>query len=387
MENVVLKNRKMKTLFITFSYLKGDRGGIYASKTHINLFAELSEKMTLLFPYKKGMEPEDIRTERIKMVPVEDARGIFRKYVDLCLGIQHRYERAASEYLGDCDIDTVVFDGSVTSSRLIGKFKEAGKRVITLHHNYEIEYIKADASPLLKVPQLFWTYLHEGEAVRKSDLNITLSKQDSELFRKHYCKDATFDFLGVYDFKRRSQQTFSERGRGHHYLITGGLGSKQNEDSLIPWIKNYYPILKRIDPEVNLTLAGRSPSPLLKEAVREIGANLIDSPKDMNPILLSGDYYLCPTDRGGGIKLRVMDGLKGGMPVLTHEVSARGYENVIELGIVFSYRDEQSFENALKKMLSSNLSRKEIQDQYLYSFSYEKGLSRLQEILENAQIL
>lgn len=372
----------MRTLFITFSYLKGNRGGIYASKTHINLFAELSEEMTLLYPYKQGLEAEDINMDNIQMIPVEDPRGSVKKFVDLCAGIQHRFGRVASNFVRDNNFDTVVFDGSVTSSRLIGQFKKNGKRVITIHHNYEIEYIRADASPLLKLQQLFWTHLHEGEAVRKSDLNITLTRQDIDLFRKHYCSDVAFDYLGVYDFKRRHLESIPIRERGHHYLITGGLGSRQNEESLIPWLKNYYPILKKVDPEAKLTFAGRCPTSRLKTAIKEIGANLIENPVDMLPVLLSGDYYLCPTDRGGGIKLRVMDGLKGGMPVLTHAVSARGYEKMIDLGMVFSYSSELNFEDALKNMLSSKINSQEIQTQYLKSFSFESGKSRLQEILK-----
>lgn len=377
----------MKTLFITFSYLKGNRGGIYASKTHINLFAELSEKMILLYPYKNGMEPEGVLSDIIKMIPVEDYRSKARKYVDLCFGIQHRFIHIAKSFFNDRDVDTIVFDGSVTSSRLIEGFKKKGKRVITLHHNYEINYLKADASSLTKPLDLFWTRRHEGTAVKLSDLNITLAKQDIDLLRNHYCKEAVFDHLGVYDFKRCQQVKWSNRDRGHHYLITGGLGSKQNEDSLIPWLNTYYPILKEVDPKAKLTLAGRSPSFLLKETAKKKGINIIDTPENMDDVLETGDYYVCPTDRGGGIKLRVMDGLKGGMPVITHVVSARGYEEMENNGIVFSYKDKNSFEDALREMLRSTVSRHDIQKQYYNTYSFDNGKARLLAILKKAQIL
>ena len=116
----------MKTLFITFSYLKGNRGGIYASRTHINLFATLSDSMTLLYPYAKGMEPEYIYEDKITVVPVEDNRSAGLKYLNLIVGRRHRFIDVARKYLDTNKYDTVVFDGSIVSSNLIKLFKSYG---------------------------------------------------------------------------------------------------------------------------------------------------------------------------------------------------------------------------------------------------------------------
>ena len=89
----------MKVLFICHSYLKGNNGGIYASKAYINAFAELSDEMTLLYPYKKGMEPEDIMDEKITMIPVEDTRSKIKKYLDLIRGHVHRYQGYAINFI------------------------------------------------------------------------------------------------------------------------------------------------------------------------------------------------------------------------------------------------------------------------------------------------
>ena len=377
----------MRTLFITYNYLKGNRGGIYASRTHINLFAALSEKVTLLHPYAKGMEPEGINADNIDFVPVEDHRNNIKKFLDLCLGYRHRFIGVAEQYINPDLFDIVVFDSSLVSSRLIMKFKKAGILPITIHHNYEIEYIKGDGDPLTKYPDLIWTYFQEKKAVRESYLNLTLTNQDAELFRQHYCNEANFATLGVFDYQTRIYQKLEDRNRGHHYLITGGLGSKQNEDSIIPWFQTYFPILKKIDPEAKLTLAGRSPSNQLIAVAHQAGAEVISSPDDMAPILESGDYYICPTDRGGGLKLRIMDGLKGGMPVLTHLVSARGYDRFVEADIVYPYSDEETFEKNLRLMLANTMTRRDIQSKYIENFSFENGVKILQRILQENKVL
>ena len=369
----------MRTLFIEYFYLKGNQGAIYAAKTHINLFAELSEQMTLIYPYKEGREPEHIHTKNVEMVPIADMRSKLSKFIGLCFGKMHRY-KLASSYFDSKKYDTVVFDSSAVSARLIKRFRNAGIRTITIHHNYQIELLKGDCNKLLLLPSLFWTWIYERMSVRCSDLNITLTTQDKMLLKRHYSLSATFAVLGVFDYQQRDYPAVADKQRGHNYIITGGLAAKQNEDSIIPWLSRYYPKLREFDKDAKLTIAGRAPSKRLIEAIVQSGAEVIPSPTDMTPILMSGDYYLCPTDRGGGLKLRIMDGLKGGMLVLAHSVSARGYEKMQEEGLVYSYNDEATFIEALRKMRESNMSRSEIQGRYIEHYSFEAGVNKMREI-------
>ena len=231
----------MKVLFICHSYLKGNNGGIYASKAYINAFATLADEMTLLYPYKKGME-----IAVLSAMKEAAENGIIVK---------------GGKFLEEASLaDTVVFDNSVESSGLIKKFKRAGFQTITIHHNYQVEFIKGDMQLYLLIPSLFWTLKYEKEAVVFSDVNITLTQQDVELFRKNYCKDARFLVGGVFEYLAHCNRTTENKFRGHSYIITGWLASKQTEDSLIPWIHNYYPILKKVDPLAQLTIAGKDPS-------------------------------------------------------------------------------------------------------------------------------
>ena len=288
----------MRTLFIEFGYLSGNSGGVYASRTHINLFSSISEKFTLLYPWKHGMEPERIHFEKIdSLLPVSDTRSKIRKFWDLCCGRVHRY-RLDDSFFDKDRYDVVVFDNSVVSSRLIKKFKKRGIKTITIHHNYQIEYLKGDASKLLLLPLLFWTYIYEKTAVKYSDLNITLTQRDVDLLKEHYCKNATFDVLGVFEYQNNDLPEVENNNQNNRFLITGHLQSKQTEDSLIRWIKDYLPILRKTIPNAQLTVAGFNPSEKLSDIIIKAGACLIPSPQDMNPILKSADYYICPTDCG-----------------------------------------------------------------------------------------
>lgn len=376
----------MKVLFITNSYLGGHGGGVYASRTHINLFSELAEMMVLCFPYKDGEEPKGVNENRINLLPISDSRSDFRKFLDLLFGKVHRYSFDSS-YFDNERFDVVVFDNSVVSSRLIKQFKRAGIKAITIHHNYQIEYLKGDGARLTLVPNLLWTWLYERQAVKNSNLNITLTQQDVELLQKHYDSHAVFAVLGVYEYEANNLPVLPDDVRGHRYVITGGLGSKQTEDSIIRWIKNYYPILIKEDGKASLTIAGSNPSEKLKQIIKSTGIHLVDSPDDMGPILTNADYYLCPVDCGGGLKLRNLDGLKYGLPVLTHRVSLRGYEKMENMGVLFSYDNTSDFTEGLKKIHAIKKQKKEIQMLYKRQYQYYAGVEKLRSMLLDKDIM
>lgn len=372
----------LRTLFICHSYLSGNGGGIYASRTHINLFSEVSDEMTLLYPYKKGKEPEGIYEEKIKMIPIEDTRTRFNKAVDLCFGKVHRYIHIAKQFIKPEYYDLVVFDNSVVSSSLIKHFKKVGIKTITIHHNYQIEYLLGDSSLMTLLPNLLWTWIYEKQAVKYSSLNITLTQQDADLLASHYDRYAKFQVLGVFEYQRRNFQIIKNRDRGSKYIITGNLQDKQTANSLISWIKKYYPVLRKSDPNVHLTIAGREPSKKLFQIAVDNGIELIASPQNMELILKEQDYYICPTDRGGGLKLRIMDGIKSGLPILTHCVSARGYEKMLDEGVLFMYDDIESFKKGIKSLQTIRKTHTDIQHKYIQMFDFNSGIEKLKNILK-----
>ena len=145
-------------------------------------------------------------------------------------------------------------------------------------------------------------------------------------------------------------------------------------------------MLKSIFPDSELTIAGRNPSPELGELCEKAGIRLIPSPVSMDPVMEEADCYICPTSLGGGLKLRVMDGLRWGLPVLAHKKSARGYEQFIEHGCMLQYEDLDSFRKALEKLSRLKLAKKDICALYDEIFSFRAGVERLDEILRNSAI-
>lgn len=378
----------MRTLYITNTYLQGRSGVVNASKAFINAFAELSESMTLVFPQKPENYIPEINTNNVELIPIEDKRNKILKLCGFILGKMHRFSDETIQLFNKECYDIVVFDSSVTSSCLIKKARNRGLKVITIHHNYEIEYVKGDKNSILKIPLLFWTYIYEKQSVCYSNLNLTLTLNDAMSLKKHYDKDGRYEVLGTFEYKHSNNQVTEAHSRNSMtFVITGQLYSIQTEQSLFPWIKKYYTLLNKQYPDAKVVVAGRNPSEKLIKVCRVNGIEIIPSPNDIDAIVRGGDYYVCPTELGSGLKLRIMDGLQQGLMVLTHERSARGYEKMMERHVLFSYNDSQSFIDALNRMVENKANRNTVYKAYLDYFSYEAGVERLEKILKKYELL
>lgn len=374
----------MKLLFITHHYLSGNSGGAFASRAYINAFAEVADEMTLLYPVKDGQNLFDGINPKINAIPVAYAIPKWRKLIHTLTGKVHRYFKATKEFLSEKKADVVVFDTSIVSFRLIDRFKAKGYKTIVIHHNYQYEYFRDNTRGILKPITLFWCKKYEKQAVRNADINLTLTQQDVELLANNYNggNRANFKVLGAFEYCQREPKNFQSRNSQNRFVITGSLSSYQTYASLEQWITNYYPLLKSVFSESTLIIAGKNPSAELVELCHNNGVIVVPSPPSIDDVLKDVDYYICPTFLGGGLKLRIMDGLRWGLPVVTHSVSARGYDAFKDAGCLFSYSNVVEFLSAIQQLKSLSMSKREIQALYISLFSFEAGVERLSKVLE-----
>lgn len=109
----------------------------------------------------------------------------------------------------------------------------------------------------------------------------------------------------------------------------------------------YLPIAKLLIPSLKVLLTGKNPTEVIKRIQRSDDETLtiIVNPHDILSIVQHGRIYLCPICIGGGLKLRSKDGIKCGMSILVHEVSARGYNYLFNK----LYFNERSFEQGISR--------------------------------------
>lgn len=325
------------------------------------------------------------------------SRNRFTTIFNIVRGQFHRYKEFFSAFLKKKSMlyKLVIINGGFYAGDMVRMFQVYGIKVIVIHHNYEPEYHMDNRTlPTLGGIIPYFVAFNERKAYRNADLNVFLTSSDISLHYSHYgsCKNKPF-LLGV--FEPFLEQTYPgendklTKRSVSNIVITGSMNSVQTIKGVMDFSNSYFPIVHKLLPEWNIVIAGRNPD---KSIYRFAQANsdcvkIIANPLDINEVISDGKIFLCPTQVGGGLKLRLMDGLRNGLPILVHQVSSRGYEAFHGYPFFRIYHDKNSFTDGLKKLVDfiqdNSDYGKDICKIYRSVFSFEAGCQRIKEMIDN----
>ena len=379
---------KNRLLIITCHKLDENNGGANASKAFIRCFAALFDDCSLIYPEFEETMP--YIPSKYKRYPCHDSRSKVRKAIDMYRGVVGSLYYCVRAHLREHQYDIIVVDHSATSTALLRTIRQTGAKLITIHHNVERDYLRDNGKerPLTyRIPYTYFAKKAERDSLRCSDLNLTLTEQDAEVFRCWYA-DICVRHWGTFQWQPIKDKTLEERTPGQTFIITGSLGFLQSLLPITEFVRSYWPLVRKVCPQARLLIAGRNPHRKLMQACTGQGdISIIPSPDNMDTLVEQADYYICPINAGSGLKLRIMDALKQGLPVVCHQVSATGYEPLAESGALFVYRDEGTFSEALRQLLAARTKRQDIYQAYKALFSPEGGTARLRTILTEENII
>lgn len=302
----------------------------------------------------------------------------------------HRGKTFIKRYIRDNyqKYDTVVINNGRNAGDMMDYIHKYNLRIIVIHHNFEVEYSMTNKSFYTLGGHFPYIVSYfEGQAYRKADVNCFMTAKDVALFEDYYGPaNAEKHILAVYETEHRDF-TPSLCSNAKTCLITGSMCTYQTYYSIKKFGEVYMKCFTDVCPDFKIIISGRNPNSVIYDLRDKWSESIsvIPNPEDMNEIMDMGAFFICPTCIGGGIKLRVMDGLKKGLPALVHEISARGYEAFGDLPYFQVYNDTQSFIKGLNSIRSFIDNNRDYQNiiinKYKENFSFETGVSRMKKIL------
>lgn len=375
-----------RLLFITCHKLDENNGGANGSKGFIRCFAALFDDCSLIYP-----EFEDTASyipSKYKLYPCHDSRSKLRKGFDMYRGVVGSLYYCVREHLKNHSYDVIVIDHSATGTGLVKTIKATGAKIITIHHNVERDYLRDNGRerPLTyRLPYNFFAKKAERDCLKASDINLTVTERDANVFKTWFEGAVVYNW-GNFMYRPIDDKAFNdkqdERNSKPTFIITGSLSFPQSVRPILEFVHRYWPRVEQACPHAHLIIAGRNPVQALTEACAMKGnIELVPNPDDMAEYISKAHCYVCPIDEGSGRKLRITDGLKEGLPVLCHDVSASGYECMAEAGCLFAYHDETSFDTSLHNMLYSPIKPDTVYRVFRDNYSIEAGVRKLRNIL------
>ena len=223
--------------------------------------------------------------------------------------------------------DVVYFDTiSLAGYRGLAK----GAAIALNHHNIESHLFQRRIDYERNVLKRFYFGLeagklrrYEAEVAAEFDTHLVVSELDAERLREIRPGVSTAVVANGVDVDYfRSSGATREPG---HLVMVSGMNWFPNRDAVLFMVEQIWPRLSAVLPDARLTIVGASPPPPVTElAARDSRVRATGFVDDVRPYMDRAQVYLCPMRDGGGTRLKILDALSMGVPIVSTTMGLEG---------------------------------------------------------------
>lgn len=268
------------------------------------------------------------------------------------------------KYLTENKPDIIQFELLHTYDALnsiLPDLKNTGAKIVLDEHNYEYKAFTESISTFKLIKRLLGIYMApnilriEKKAAEYSDHVFVCSVEDKGHLNKLVSeKKVTVIPNGVdCDYFNLSEQV-----KNHSIVFAGGVNYPPNNDALQYFFQDIYPKVKKILPDVSITLLGGKPNQWLEDLASEDKS--IHTPglvPDVREYINSACVCISPIRKGSGTSLKILEFMGSGKPIVSTSVGVRGI-NLRKDDIIKADSPEDFANGIINLMKDSNLANK-----------------------------
>ena len=214
-----------------------------------------------------------------------------------------------------------------------GKYVRSGKTVL---HEHDVAFRPAyrrfrKASSLFSRAAMYLEWCrwarYEPAIARRFDHVLTVTEQDTSLLRRlSGANHISYLPRGV-DVPDRMPDPHLRDARS--LLFVGTFAHHPNLDAARWLVSEIFPLVAALWPDATLSLVGPHPPDDLKAlAGRFPGVSVLGYVDDVLPHLRKASAFVAPLRHGGGVKLKIIQAMANGIPVVTTNVGIEGIQGI-----------------------------------------------------------
>jgi len=254
-------------------------------------------------------------------------------------------------------------------------------RTLLFQHNVEatitLRHLEKAKDPVSKV---FWSLQHrrmmrhEKEMCNKFDGTIAVSEKDRERMEEWFGANSVYDIpTGVdTDYYQPSPEVEEKK----QLVFTGSMDWLPNEDAMIYFVEQIFPLIKEEEPDTKLVIVGRRPTPSLLKLTE--GRDDIETTgwvDDTRPYMAESSVFIVPIRIGGGTRMKIYEALAMGKAMVSTSVGAEGLPLNHGEQIMFADEEKEFAKHTVELLRNADLRKKmgETARDYVYTnFRWEK---------------
>lgn len=209
-------------------------------------------------------------------------------------------------------------------------FKQNRARTLVVAHNVDTliwqRYHENESRPFHRwyIRQQWRKMEHfERWAFAQATRVVAVSSEDAALLQQMFAvKNVDVVDNGI---DRASFETVKGSRDPRLILFLGALDWRPNLDAVKVLLETLFPAVRQEVPDARLCIVGRHPSPELSARIQAIsGVELHADVADVRPYLAKAGVMAVPLRIGGGSRLKILEALACGLPVISTRIGAEG---------------------------------------------------------------
>lgn len=162
---------------------------------------------------------------------------------------------------------------------------------------------------------------YEKNVATRVDGIAAITRNDAAFFRGITSKPVIDLPFGVMSGQIAGEA--AKPGVGYKLFHIGAMNWMPNEEGMRWFLDDIWPELHRLYPELTLTLAGRFMPDWLVTGYKQ-GVEVVGEVKDARQFVESHDVAIVPLRSGSGIRIKIIEAMAAGKPVVATTVGAEG---------------------------------------------------------------
>ena len=233
-----------------------------------------------------------------------------------------------SEKISTLDFDIVQFE-YLPMAQYSDDLKDKAKSVLT-EHQLGFLCLKKEAEiekDFLRKATLWFRYnrlkTYEIKIFKKFDKVVFLSSYESA------CVGIPHSFVSPMGVETEFFKPAKTSAEDIDLLYIGNFDNFQNEDAMVYFSRNIWPLIKKKRPETSFKIVGFNSKEKLGFLKEKYGIEVLGRVEDTRAYLNRAKVFIMPARIGGGMRGKLLEALSMGKPVVSTSIGAEGYEGGI----------------------------------------------------------
>ncbi|MBZ5857991.1 glycosyltransferase family 4 protein [Flavihumibacter profundi] len=216
-------------------------------------------------------------------------------------------------------------------------FKRHQPNAIIIYDAYNVDSLLEKQINPSKDNKALWRKLEETESALHKNIDILLccSENDKAIFQKLNSGKLENIFVvpngvDIEKFKYRGDVMVNSMKK---ILFCGSLDYRPNKEGLLWFYEKIWPLIREMDSEIKLVIVGRGNKDDYKLLIKDNSVDFVGEVEELYPYYHDCCISIAPLLSGSGTRLKILEAMSFGTPVISTEIGAEGilYNNGINI--------------------------------------------------------